>query len=148
VDGGMRITPPGAVQDAWRPGRSSRRIQSRCWFTSGEVADPMLRILFDRARSGSRRFGRSDPHRVCLAIEGGGMRGAVSAGMCVSLEAVGLVPAFDRDYGVSAGALNAWATAVGQAALGVTHYQDAVSYGVINRMRPLVGRPVIDSELF
>ena len=54
------------------------------------------------------------------------MRGAVSAGMCVVLEAAGAVPAFDRIYGVSAGALNGWATAVGQAALGATHYQDAV----------------------
>ena len=112
-----------------------------------EVADPVLGVLLDRARSGSRPLGRSDPHRVCLAIEGGGMRGAVSAGMCVVLEAAGLVPGFDRIYGVSAGALNGWATAVGQAALGVTHYDDAVSYGVINRMRPLLGRPVIDFDL-
>jgi predicted patatin/cPLA2 family phospholipase len=112
-----------------------------------EVADPVLRVLLDRARSGSRPLGRSDPHRVCLAIEGGGMRGAVSAGMCVVLEAAGLVSGFDRIYGVSAGALNGWATAAGQAAFGVTHYHDAVSYGVINRMRPLVGRPVIDFDL-
>src|SRR5512142_1064041 len=67
-----------------------------------EVDDPVLRIVLDRVRSGSRRGGRSDPHWVCLAIEGGGMRGAVSAGMCVVLEAAGLVPAFDRIYGVSA----------------------------------------------
>jgi predicted patatin/cPLA2 family phospholipase len=67
--------------------------------------------------------------------------------MCVVLEAAGLVPAFDRIYGVSAGALNGWATATGQTALGVTHYHDAVSFGVINRMRPLVGRPVIDFDL-
>jgi predicted patatin/cPLA2 family phospholipase len=112
-----------------------------------EVADPVLGVILDRARSGSRPLVRSDPHRVCLAIEGGGMRGAVSAGMCVVLEAAGLVPAFDRIYGVSAGALNGWATAVGQAALGATHYDDAVSYGVINRMRPLLGRPVIDFDL-
>lgn len=109
-----------------------------------EVADPVLRIVLDRARSGSRPLDRSDPHRVCLAIEGGGMRGAVSAGMCVVLEAAVLVPAIDRIYGVSAGALNGWGTVAGQVALGVTHYHDAVSYGVINRMRPLVGRPVIE----
>jgi predicted acylesterase/phospholipase RssA len=84
---------------------------------------------------------------VCLAIEGGGLRGAVTAGMCVVLEAAGLVSAFDRIYGVSAGALNAAAAAVGQAALSATHYQDAVSHRVINRMRPLVGRSVIDFDL-
>ena len=106
--------------------------------------DPVLRIMIDRARTGSRPLGRSDPYRVCLAIEGGGMRGAVSAGMCVVLEAAGLVPAFDRIYGVSAGALNGWATAVGQAAFGVTHYQDADSYRVIKRKRPQVGRPEND----
>ena len=54
---------------------------------------------------------------------------------------------FDRIYGVSAGALNGWATAAGQAALGATHYQDAVSRRVIDRTRALRGRPVIDFEL-
>ena len=49
------------------------------------------------------------------------MRGAVSAGMCVVLEAAGLVGAFDCIYGVSAGALNGSATAAGQAALSATH---------------------------
>jgi len=75
------------------------------------------------------------------------MRGAVSAGMCVVLEAAGLTAAFDRIYGVSAGALNGCALAVGQAALSATYYQDAASRGVINRMRPLLGRSVIDFEL-
>jgi predicted acylesterase/phospholipase RssA len=90
---------------------------------------------------------RADDHLVRLAIEGGGMRDAVSAGMCVVLEAAGLVAAFDRIYGVSAGALNGWATAAGQAALTATHYQDAASRRVINRMRPLLRRPVIDFDL-
>jgi predicted patatin/cPLA2 family phospholipase len=112
-----------------------------------ETPDPVLRVVLDRARAASRPRSRSDDHRVYLVIEGGGMRGAVSAGMCVVLEAAGLVPAFDRIYGVSAGALNGWATAVGQAALSATHYHDAVRRGVINRMRPLLGRPVIDFDL-
>ena len=84
---------------------------------------------------------------MCLAIEGGGMRGAVSAGMCLVLEAAGVAPAFDRIYGVSAGALNAWALAAGQAALSATHYEDAARRGVVNRIGPLRGRPVIDFEL-
>jgi predicted acylesterase/phospholipase RssA len=36
---------------------------------------------------------------VCLAVEGGGMRGAVPAGMCLVLEEAGLIPSFDRIYG-------------------------------------------------
>jgi predicted acylesterase/phospholipase RssA len=144
---GMRITPLGGSAGRSAAGALVAAEPASLLVAPEELADPVLRIMLDRARSGSRPLDRSDRYRVCLAIEGGGMRGAVSAGMCVVLEAAGLVPAFDRIYGVSAGALNGWATAVGQAAFGVTHYQDAVSYGVINRMRPLVGRPVIDFEL-
>ena len=68
-----------------------------------ELTDPVLRVLLERARAGSRPSERADDHVVCLPIEGGGMRGAVSAGMCVVLEAAGLAGAFDRIYGVSAG---------------------------------------------
>ena len=110
------------------------------------VASPVLRVILERAREGSEPDARSDDHIVCLAVEGGGMRGAVSAGMCVVLEAMGLVEAFDRIYGVSAGALNACAIAGGQAALSSTHYQDAARRNVINRMRPLLRRPVVDFD--
>jgi predicted acylesterase/phospholipase RssA len=112
-----------------------------------ETADPVLRVISERTQRRSVPRRRDDEHVVCLAIEGGGMRGAVSAGMCLVLEAAGVVRAFDRIYGVSAGALNGWATAVGQAALSATHYEDAARRRVINRMRPLVRRPVIDFDL-
>jgi predicted patatin/cPLA2 family phospholipase len=112
-----------------------------------DVDSPVLRLVIERAHTGSRPRARGDDHVVCLAVEGGGMRGAVSAGMCVVLEAAGLMCAFDRIYGVSAGALNGAAAAMGQAALSATHYQDAVTHRVINRMRPLVRRSVIDFDL-
>ena len=121
----------------WSPARSSAGPRT--------LASPVLRIILQRARAGSRPRERDDEHVVCLAIEGGGMRGAVTAGMCVLLEAAGLTAAFDRIYGVSAGALNGWATAVGQAALSATHYQDAVAEGVVNRIGPLRGRPLSTS---
>jgi predicted patatin/cPLA2 family phospholipase len=104
---------------------------------------PVLRLVLERAQRGDR----DDGHVVCLAVEGGGMRGAVTAGMCVVLEAAGLVGAFDRVYGVSAGALNALATATGRAALSATHYEDAARRRVVNPVRPLLGRPVIDYDL-
>ena len=108
----------------------------------------MWRVVLGRALAGSRPRERADGHLVCLAVEGGGIRGgAVSAAMGVVLEAAGSTGAFDRTYGVSAGALNGCALAVGQAALSATQYQDAASRGVINRMRPLMGRSVIDFEL-
>jgi len=142
-----RLTPPAGTAGSAATEAMVAADPPSLLIAPEETADPVLRIVLDRVRAASRPLARSDPHRVCLAIEGGGMRGAVSAGMCVVLEAAGLVPAFDRIYGVSAGALNGWAIAVGQAGLGVTHYQDAVSRGVVNRMRPLVGRPVIDFDL-
>ena len=110
-----------------------------------EVESPVLKIVLERAEAGSRPGARADHRTVCLAIEGGGMRGAVSGGMCVLLEAARLVGAFDRIYGVSAGAMNGGATAMGQAALGATHYQDAASFGVdqadATAARALLDRP-------
>ena len=50
-----------------------------------------------------------DGFRVALAIEGGGMRGTISAGMALALDELGLVSAFDAVYGASAGAITgAW----------------------------------------
>ena len=52
---------------------------------------------------------RTDPHRIVLSIEGGGMRGTVSAGMALALHELGVVSAFDAVYGSSAGAISgAW----------------------------------------
>jgi hypothetical protein len=59
----------------------------------------------------------------------------------------GLLPAFDRIYGTSAGALNGAATAAGQAAMSSTHYQDAALRRVIYPLRALRRRPIIDFDL-
>jgi predicted patatin/cPLA2 family phospholipase len=69
----------------------------------------VLRIIMERVRSGSAPLRRDDPYRVVLSVEGGGMRGTVSAGMALALHELGLVPAFDAVYGASAGAISgAW----------------------------------------
>ena len=70
-------------------------------------AHPVADVLRRRRAEGSRPGARADPHRVVLAVEGGGARGAVSAGMALALHELGLVDAFDGLYGSSAGALNA-----------------------------------------
>ena len=112
-----------------------------------ETNDPVLRVLLARAAAGSRPGDRSDQHLVCLAVEGAGMRGSVSAGMCVALEAAGLVPVFDRIYGCSAGALNGAFTAAGQAWLGATIYEESASRRFINAQQLARGRPIVDLEL-
>jgi predicted acylesterase/phospholipase RssA len=69
----------------------------------------VLRVIEERVRTGSRPGQRTDGLRVALAIEGGGMRGTVSAGMALALHERGLMPAFDAVYGSSAGAITgAW----------------------------------------
>lgn len=49
--------------------------------------------------------GRACPSQVGLAIEGGGMRGCVSAGMIAAVSTFGLMDTFDAVYGSSAGSL-------------------------------------------
>jgi predicted patatin/cPLA2 family phospholipase len=67
----------------------------------------VLRVIEERARSGSRPGHRDDGLRIALSIEGGGMRGTVSAGMALALYERGLLAAFDAVYGSSAGAISA-----------------------------------------
>jgi predicted patatin/cPLA2 family phospholipase len=111
-----------------------------------ELDHPALRIAVERIRAGSTPRHREDPQVLALAIEGGGMGGAVSAGMCVMLDALGLIPSFDFIYGCSSGALNGLWTASGQAPLGATNYEDAASREFISTLHMLRGKPIIDLE--
>ncbi|GAB3806069.1 hypothetical protein [Micromonospora zhanjiangensis] len=61
----------------------------------------VLRVIADRVRRGGRPGERQDGLRVALAIEGGGMRGTVSAGMALALHETGVAHAFDAVYGAS-----------------------------------------------
>lgn len=62
-------------------------------------------VILDRLEAASKPGQRRDPYRLALAIEGGGMRGVVSAGMLVALEQLGITPCIDLVVGTSAGAL-------------------------------------------
>ncbi|KAJ1623049.1 acyl transferase/acyl hydrolase/lysophospholipase [Pavlovales sp. CCMP2436] len=68
-------------------------------------AHPVLVALRQRAAAGSQPGQRDDGMRIGLAIEGGGMRGAVGAGMVAALHELGFDDSFDAVYGSSAGAL-------------------------------------------
>ena len=65
----------------------------------------MLQVLAQRRFEGSKPKQRKDQFKVALAIEGGGMRGCVAAGMASALIDAGLGDCFDEIYGSSAGAL-------------------------------------------
>jgi predicted patatin/cPLA2 family phospholipase len=106
---------------------------------------PVLEVLRERALRGSRPGRRRDPHRVALVVEGGGMRGVVSAGMTAALERLGVTGCFDLVVGASAGAINGAALIAGVARVGAAAYHGPLaSRDFVNPARALRGRPVID----
>jgi predicted patatin/cPLA2 family phospholipase len=106
---------------------------------------PVLEVLRERTQDGSRPGRRHDPHCVALVVEGGGMRGVVSAGMTAALERLGLTRCFDLVAGASAGAINGAALIAGVAREGAAAYHGPLaSRKFVNPARALRGRPVID----
>jgi predicted patatin/cPLA2 family phospholipase len=88
---------------------------------------------------------REDPHVVALVLEGGGMRGVVSAGMVAALERLGMSSAFDLVVGSSAGAINGAALLSGVAQRAADAYCGPLaSKSFVNPLRVLRGKPVID----
>jgi predicted patatin/cPLA2 family phospholipase len=109
------------------------------------VRHPVLEVLHSRLRSGSTPGRRADPHRLAVVLEGGGMRGVVSAGMTAALERLGLTRCFDLVVGSSAGALNAAALVAGVARPAATMYHTVLaSRKFVNPVRLLFGRPALD----
>jgi predicted patatin/cPLA2 family phospholipase len=106
-------------------------------------AHEVRQVLAARARAGSEPAARTDGLRIALVIEGGGMRGVISAGMALALDELGLVPAFDAVYGASAGAITgAWLLSRPEGLRGWT--EPAYSRALIRRSAVLRGRPVAD----
>jgi predicted patatin/cPLA2 family phospholipase len=103
----------------------------------------VLRVLVGRKRAGA---GRADGWRVALVIEGGGMRGTISAGMALALHELGLVPGFDAVYGSSAGAISA-AWLLSSRPEGLRGWTDPeYARALIRRRSALRGKPVVEVE--
>ncbi len=85
--------------------------------------------------------------RVALVIEGGGMRGAVTGGMALAVERLGLTGAFDAVYGTSAGALNAMWLVAGRVERGSqTWWDPTLVHTLIEPRRALRGGRIVDTE--
>jgi predicted patatin/cPLA2 family phospholipase len=105
-----------AVRQFWRRGDASsyeRAAVDGVGETSSSGAShladhPVLAALARRLRDGTAPGSRaaSDTMKIGLAVEGGGMKGVVSAGACGELLRLGLYDCFDAVYGSSAGAMN------------------------------------------
>jgi len=70
-----------------------------------DIVHPTARLIHERRRNGSKpsKDERPDGCKIALSIEGGGMRGCVTAGMVSALYYLGLEDCFDVVYGASAG---------------------------------------------
>ncbi|MET8154311.1 patatin-like phospholipase family protein [Actinoplanes sp. NPDC049668] len=108
----------------------------------GRLAKPSVQdVLLERRRTGNTDDGAT----VALVIEGGGMRGIVSAAMAAVIEREGLLPSIDMIVGTSAGAVNAATLAVGAAeAMAASYAEVFTSPEFIDLRRFALGRPVID----
>jgi predicted patatin/cPLA2 family phospholipase len=115
--------------------------------TEDQRTHRVVQTLLRRRDEGSRPGARSDGRRIALVIEGGGMRGAVSAGMASALEQLGLRDAFDQVHGSSAGAFNAAFLLAGQAPYLATLYQHGFGDPqFVSVTRALRGGPVFDMD--
>lgn len=111
---------------------------------SSPPVSSVLDVLRERA-SGSRPF--ADGARIALVIEGGGMRGVVSAGMTEALARYVPAMAFDDIYGASAGALNGAFYMAGQAPLAPRIYENYLTTPEFLSVRRLLrGDPIMSLE--
>jgi predicted patatin/cPLA2 family phospholipase len=138
--------------------------------SAGWLADhPVLEALWHRRKSGDPPGHRSDGFKIGLAVEGGGMRGVVSAAMLCALEDLGLTRAFDAVYAASSGAINSAYFLTGDCWYPLSIYYDDLltrefldfrrflrgnvlnldyAYGVVvDHLKPLDYQAVIDSPV-
>ena len=128
--------------------RSNRRANRAGIIVAGvkEIrnAHPVMKLIAERALTWSQPFHRQDRFKLGLVVEGGAMRGIISAGMLAGLESLGLLRVFDAVYGASAGAFNGAYFLAGQASDGVAiYYENLNSKKFINLWRIFRGKPVV-----
>ncbi len=110
-------------------------------------AHPVVEAILRRREEGSTPGARRDSMRIVLAIEGGGMRGVVSAGMAAAIEQLGLTDCFDEVHGASAGAFNGAFLLAGQAAYVASLYAHGFGNPAFTGVRRVLrGGPVFNLD--
>ena len=115
--------------------------------TEDQREHPVVAAIRRRRDEGSKPGARSDGRRIALVIEGGGMRGVVSAGMAAAIEQLGLSDAFDEVHGASAGSFNGAFLIARQA----TYLTGLYPHGFgdprfVSLRRAIGGRPLFDLD--
>ncbi len=110
-------------------------------------APSSAQIIVDRLAAGSKPGERNDDFRLALAVEGGGMRGVISAGMLLALEQLGMTSCVDMVVGTSAGAISGAFFVHGFTVEGsVLFYSDLNSEPFLDRGRLLKREGAIDLD--
>ena len=104
-------------------------------------------LMRERLRGNSQPGARADDATLALAIEGGGMRGVVAAGMLLALEQLGLRDTIDLIVATSAGALAAAFFLDGRTIEGsVLFYTELHTEPFLDRSRMLKMEAAIDLD--
>jgi len=97
-----------------------------CTTLAGTRPERVVDLILERASlTGPDRSASS--RKLALVIEGGGMRGVISAGSLLALDLLGFREVFDEIYAASAGGVNAAYFLSGQGKLGMTVYFDDIA---------------------
>ena len=86
----------------------------------------VVELLRNRKHSGWRAGGHGD-RKLALIVEGGGMRGVLSAGSLLAVDLLGYRACFDEIYATSSGAVNAAFFLSGQGSSGIRVYFDDIN---------------------
>lgn len=107
---------------------------------------PVLTALRERRERGYRPgSSSSDGWCIGLAVEGGGMRGVVSAAMLCAIEDAGFATVFDSIYAASSGAMNVAYFLGGETWYPLSiYYDELATRQFINLWRLLRGRPILN----
>ncbi|WNI18772.1 patatin-like phospholipase family protein [Actinacidiphila sp. ITFR-21] len=112
-----------------------------------DPAHPVLEILRARRDEGSLPGQRTDGATVALAVEGGGMRGVISAAMLTQLEDYGFKNAFDIVYGCSSGGINGAYFLAGETWYPLSiYYDDLTTKKFVDFGRALRRLPILDLD--
>ncbi len=92
----------------------------------GTNPESVIQLLKDRLDKNSKSF-NSSSRKLALIVEGGGMRGVLSAGSLLAIDLLGYRHCFDEIYATSAGGVNAAYFVSGQGKQGIRVYFDYIN---------------------
>lgn len=108
---------------------------------------PVIQTLWERKKMSGKAGNFQDGRKIGVVVEGGALRGIISARQLVVLKKAGLLDCVDVIYGESIGGPNAaWALS-GQLETTIrAYYEDVNNKKFINPLRLLVGKPVVNAD--